>query len=155
MANSSTTTSAEATPGRASLDRMPQREKRLSFELEGRREGNPSEQPLDLQALKGEVGVRRALPYAQYEYVSVTFNATANADTDIRHNLQPPTAEDIDWQVVGLEFSSAPATIPIVYRDASATRRPWGDNFLVLRSNVSSLTATLLLTVRPRRVQSA
>lgn len=149
------TTSDAGTQGHASLDRLPRDARRLTFEQGEVREGNPSEQPLDLQALKGEVAARRATPFAQYEYVSVTFNTTANADTDIRHSLKPPTAEDIDWQVMGLEFSTAPATVPVIYRDASATRRPWGSNFLVLRSNVSGLTATLLLTVRPRRVQSA
>lgn len=89
-----------------------------------------------------------SLPYGQYEYVDVVFNATANANTEVRHTLKPPTPELVDYTVVGYKFTSAPGTVPVIYRDNSATRRPWGRGYIVLRSNVSSLNATLLLTVR-------
>jgi hypothetical protein len=107
-----------------------------------------------LAQAKLDASVRSTVPFAQYEYVDVTFNATANADTDIRHALRPLTHEGIDFQVVGVNFASAPAAAPVVYRDTAAARRPWGSGYIVLRANVSSLSATLLLTVRPRRSQA-
>ena len=134
----------------------PERASRGKVTLERVRSGEPgTEQPLDLLALKGEVAARSATPFAQFEYVRVTFNGTANVDTDIRHALSPPTPEDVDYLVLGVEQTSAPATVPVIYKDMSAGRRAWGAGYIVLRANVASLTVNLLLTVRPRRVQNA
>ncbi len=106
-----------------------------------------------LAQAKVDVSVRALVPYTQYEYVRVTFNSTANANTDVKHSLEVNDPEAIDFQVVGWEFAAAPGTVPVVYRDISATRRPWGTNYVVLRCNVASAIANVLLTVRPRRSQ--
>lgn len=83
----------------------------------------------------------RDVPNAQYEEVEVTFSATANGDTQIAHNLNPPTPEHINY-------------IPIrkgqagdVYHDNSATRTAWGEGFIILRCTVASAVMRLLLTV--------
>ncbi len=90
-----------------------------------------------------------SIPYGGYEYVEMVFNANANGDTEIPYDtLTPGDPEQVDWQVVGVKFASAPAAAPVVYRDESATRRPWRTNYIVLRSNVASLRATLLLSTR-------
>jgi hypothetical protein len=102
-------------------------------------------------AAKLAASLRSQLPVAQFEYVDVTFNATANANTDIRHSLSPTNPDEVDYVVVGWRFASAPATTPVIYRDTSATRRAAGTGYIVLRCNVASATATLLLTVRPTR----
>jgi hypothetical protein len=90
----------------------------------------------------------KAAAFRQYQYLDVTFNSTANADTDIVHKLLPATPEDIDFQVVRLNLSANPTTVPVIYRDTSSDRRAWGDSYIVLRCNVASTSATLLLTVR-------
>ncbi|HYE17350.1 MAG TPA: hypothetical protein VEA69_02840 [Tepidisphaeraceae bacterium] len=104
-----------------------------------------------LEAAKAAAATRQLIPYAQYEYVDVVFNAVADTDTDIKHSLSPPTPEDIDYQVVNWEYDAAPTAAPVVYRDSSATRRPWGAGYIVLRCNEDAVRATLLLTVRPER----
>lgn len=86
--------------------------------------------------------------YGQFRYVDVQFSSAANTDTIIKHDLRPPTPEDVDWQVVRIELATAPGTVPIIYRDGAAARRPWDTGYIVLRSNIASLKATLLLTVR-------
>lgn len=90
----------------------------------------------------------RSRAYTQYEYVDVVFNSTANADTDIRHSLKVTNPEAIDFEVVRLNLPEAPNTTPIIYRDSRAGRRPWGQGYIVLRSNIASLWVTLRLTVR-------
>lgn len=92
--------------------------------------------------------LERGSPFAQYEYVDMTFNSVANGDTAVPHGLSPETYEDIDFQVVRTNFTSAPAAAPIVYRDNSATRKAWGKGYVVLRANIASLRVTLLLTTR-------
>jgi hypothetical protein len=92
--------------------------------------------------------LERGSPFSQYQYVEVTFNSTANANTEVAHTLKPESYEDVDFQVVGIEQASAPATVPVIYKDSSSTRRPWGNGYIVLRANVASLRATLLLTTR-------
>lgn len=87
-------------------------------------------------------------PIAQFEYVTVTFNATANADTTIVHTLRPPTPDDVDYEVVRWNFGSAPATTPVLYVDSSGSKRAWGDGYIVLRCNIASASVTLRLTVR-------
>lgn len=106
---------------------------------------SPQVQLRDFRTLERDV--LRATPIKQFEYVTVTFNSTANADTDIRHHLRPATPDDIDWQVVGLGSPTAPDVAPAIYRDFSATRRAWGDGYLILRCTIPSVTARLLLTV--------
>lgn len=86
--------------------------------------------------------------YTNYQYVTVTFNSVANNDTDIRHSLKVANPEAVDWEIVDLSFASAPAAAPCIYRDSSATRRPWGTNYLVLRCTVASVVVTLRLTLR-------
>lgn len=103
---------------------------------------------LDVSALKAETVTRRGQPFAQYQYIDVEFNSTADANTEIRHALTAPDPEDIDFQVVRWNFSSAPATAPVVYRDSAANRRVWSDGYIVLRCNTASASCTLLLTVR-------
>lgn len=87
----------------------------------------------------------RRVPYSQFEYVSVTFSATANADTDIRHSLSPAVPEDVRWEVVSIELSSAPATPPVIYRDSSATRKAWQTTHLYLRCTLPSAVVRLRL----------
>lgn len=103
---------------------------------------------LSVDSLKGETTLRRALPYEQFEYVDVTFNAVEDADTDVLHTLKPPTPEDIDVQAVSWRFNGPPPECPCVYIDISSTRKVWGDGYIVVRSNVASAQCTLLLTVR-------
>ena len=43
----------------------------------------------DTALVKADPALIRGLPFAQYQFVDVTFNSTAHADTDIRHNLTP------------------------------------------------------------------
>jgi hypothetical protein len=87
----------------------------------------------------------QSAPATKFEYITVTFNSTANTDTDIVHTLN---TLDVDWQVVGLSFTIAPATTPCIYRNIAGSARPWGTNYIILRCNVASVQATLLLTKR-------
>lgn len=90
----------------------------------------------------------KSTPVQQWQYVSVTFNANANGDTDIPHRLKVTDPYAVDFQVLNLKLTAAPGTVPVVYRNMAGTARPWQNNFLVLRSNVASLQCDLLLTVR-------
>jgi hypothetical protein len=107
----------------------------------------------ELESLKTQAALGTRLPFVQYQYVDVTFNAVADVNTEIQHKLTPATPEDIDFIVVRVNFAAAPAAAPVVYRDSSATRRPWGQGYIVLRANVAALSCTLLLTVRQTRNQ--
>lgn len=98
---------------------------------------------LGVQLLDAEI--TKAVPFARWQYVDVIFNSVANTDTDIVHGLN---TLDVNWQVVGWKFLSAPATTPVVYRDISGSARAWGKNYLILRCTVASAQATLLLTTR-------
>ena len=103
---------------------------------------------VDVASIKAETAIRRASPYAQFQYITVTFNATPDTDTDIRHRMQPPDPEGVDFQVVGWDYDAVPTAAPVVYRDISATRRTWGAGYIILRCSEASVTARLLLTVR-------
>src|SRR5688572_13022210 len=111
-------------------------------------ESSSSNPDIDVEVLKSEIAAERARPFDQFEYVSVTFNSVANVDTDIQHSLNPPTPYDIDITPVQWRFGAAPAAAPVAYIDISATRKAWGAGYIVLRCNVASAEATLLLTVR-------
>lgn len=80
-------------------------------------------------------------PWAQYEEVEVEFSATADADTQIAHSLQPPTVEHISY----IPIRKAQAVD--VYHDNSGTRTAWGTGYIILRATVASAKVRLLLTV--------
>lgn len=77
---------------------------------------------------------------AQYQIVTVHF-PTANADVVVRHNLQPPDPEYVDFEVLN---ASGP---PMVYVDKSPTRVAWGTGYVVLRSAVEGLKCEIRLSV--------
>lgn len=83
----------------------------------------------------------RLQPWAQWEVVDVTFSPTANGDTTVTHTLSPPTPEHVNY------FPIRKAQAADVYHDATGTRKPWGDGFIVLRSPVANAKVTFLLTV--------
>lgn len=80
-------------------------------------------------------------PFGQYQYVDVVFSSTPNADTVVRHSLDVVSPENINYIPVKLNAAG------VVYNDQSATRKLWGQGFIVLRASVASLKAKLLLTV--------
>lgn len=84
----------------------------------------------------------RGLPYGQHQYIDVTFNSTANADTIIRHQLKPDTPAEVDYQVVRKEQACD------VYENTALDYRVWGNGYVVLRATVASAKVTLLLTTR-------
>lgn len=94
-----------------------------------------------------ETDIRGASPYSSTQLVDVVFNATANADTVIRHTLLPPNPNRVMWGVVNLELMTTPSTVPVIYRDSSTNHRDWGADYIILRSNVAALKVTLLLGV--------
>lgn len=88
--------------------------------------------------------VENRLPFALTQYVEVTFPSTANTDLVIPHTLNPADPEAVRFLVVSQEAAGH------VYRDASASRRAWGTAYVILRSDIASLGARLLLfTERP------
>lgn len=106
-----------------------------------------------LQELKAlALSFSKAVPTAQFEYVDVTFNGTAHGDTEIRHSLTNIKDPDqvrvipVEWR-----FSSLPLESPVIYRDVSATRKAWGPSYIVVRCNVASAQARLMLMVEPIR----
>lgn len=118
--------------------------------MEPKFDESPGGQDVDIKALKDEAVLRRSLPFGAYQYVDVTFNAVADADTDIRHSLRTDDPEAIDWEVVQWRFDAPPGGGVVVYKDVSATRRPWGRGYVILRCNLASVAATLRLSIRRR-----
>lgn len=90
-----------------------------------------------------ETELAKLAPFAKYEYVNVTFSATANGDTEVTHTLAPRDPEAVDYHVMRIDRAGR------VYHDESATRRAWQTNYIVLRCDSTSAVATVLLTIRP------
>lgn len=103
-----------------------------------------------------ETARRTSVPFAKFEYVSVTFSA-ADTDTDIPITLNPTDPEAVRWIVVGTE-GTATALVggwdgPVVslslspsaiYRDGSASRRAWTPTTIWLRSQQAGTFRLLL-----------
>jgi hypothetical protein len=82
------------------------------------------------------------LPLTSYEFVTVTFGSSANADTDVIHHLSPPTPEDIEYLVVKKDRACD------IYNDQSGTRRAWVSGRITVRASVASAVVRFLLFVR-------
>lgn len=79
------------------------------------------------------------LPFGKTQFVTVDFSATPDADTVVPHTLDVVDYDSIRYWVVNQNAAGS------IYRDQSATRRAWGPNYLILRADVASLQARLLL----------
>ena len=79
------------------------------------------------------------LPFARFQFVDVTFDAT-DTDQYIEHTLKTRKDEAVRYLVVATDKSG------VVYNDESVSRRPWGDGYIILRCATTS-TARLLLFV--------
>lgn len=85
-------------------------------------------------------------PYAKYQRVTVTFPSTPDTDTVIPYTGDiAANPEDVEYFVVKQDRAGS------IYNDQSATRKPWQQGYVVLRSSVGSLSATILLTA-PRNI---
>lgn len=87
----------------------------------------------------------RRVPYGTFEYVTVTFNAVDDADTDIPITLAPAVPDDVRWEVVNWELTSPPGVPPVVYRDGQAGRRAWTSTVIYLRCTEGGARARLRL----------
>jgi hypothetical protein len=87
-----------------------------------------------------ELEVEKGLPFSAFTYIDVTFE-TANLDVQVDHTLRPITPEDINYQVVRADRAC------LIYHDQSATRRPWGRGYILLRSDTAGAKVRLLLSV--------
>lgn len=95
----------------------------------------------NLDLLKGS-------PFSQYQRVTVTFPSTPNTDLVVNHKLSNvANPESIEYHPTKLSAAG------IVYNDQSASRKPWTTSYIVLRSNVASLQATLVLAA-PRKLKT-
>ena len=83
----------------------------------------------------------RLAPFAQWEEVDVVFGSSANTDTVVKHTLEPPDPEHVNYVCVRKGQAAD------VYHDSSGTRKPWGQGYILLRSPVANAKVTLLLTV--------
>ena len=107
------------------------------------------EDPKLIKALRRlEQEIERRSPYASSQYVNVTFNAIADNDTIITHDLIVEDPEDVDYEVVRWQFPGVPGTVPVVYVDSGPARRVWNQGYIVLRCNVGSAKAQIRLSVR-------
>jgi hypothetical protein len=79
------------------------------------------------------------VPYGAFEYVDVTFG-TANTDQIVEHTLETVYPEDVNYELVKADRATA------IYNDQSASRRPWGRGYIILRSSVANAQVRLLLT---------
>lgn len=98
--------------------------------------------------------VNRGAPFSRWEYVPVTFPSTANIDVIVRHSLNPTDPESVVFQVLNPAHLTAPAAATYVYKDSSATRKPWQGGYIVVRSTGTSYSCILLVAL-PRIVSNA
>lgn len=102
-----------------------------------------------LSKIRGlEDHVLRGLPYAQFQYIDVTFSATAGAATDVKHTLNARAPGDVRAQVVEWTFAAPPAAAPVIWKSPT---RASGAGFIVLACNVANAKARLLLFLEPDR----
>lgn len=95
-----------------------------------------------------EDALLRFCPSRQWQIVTVTFPATANADLDIPHTLTPSNPELVNVQVLQ---ASQPC---LVWQDRSATRVAWSAGLIRVRCTAASAQVTLLLTAAAAGAQT-
>lgn len=93
-----------------------------------------------------EARIAGVTPVAQYQVVTVTFPATPGLDKIVRHKLNVENPNDIYVTVLRQSVAGS------VYEDKTATRKPWQQGYIVLRSDAANWQGTLMLSVLRDRV---
>lgn len=75
------------------------------------------------------------------EFVSVTFSLGANTDHQVPTKLRPFDPESVRYQVVATDRATT------IYNDESATRTPWSEGFVILRSSTANAVVRLRLFI--------
>jgi hypothetical protein len=97
---------------------------------------------IDIEFLRNQL--ERRAPIGQYQILEGLQFGAPNTDLVVRHSLRPSKTEAVDYHV--LKSSG----FPLGYHDTSPTRKPWGSDYVLLRSPVANLKVDLLLTVRAK-----
>lgn len=82
----------------------------------------------------------KSLPFVNFQYLDVTFGS-ADTDMDIKHNLNPKNPEDVRYLVVNADRATQ------IFNDQSASRKPWGQGYVILQSSTANAVVRLLLFV--------
>lgn len=90
--------------------------------------------------LQGEL--YQSSPATRFQYLTVTFPASANTDLDIPHTLAPFNFDEVDYEIVRKDRACD------VYNDQSGTRKAWTATTLYLRCSVASAVVQLRLSIR-------
>ncbi len=80
-------------------------------------------------------------PWADYEFVDVTFSLGANVDHDVPTRLTPEDPEAIRYQVVEADRACD------IYHNQAVGRATWQPGYVLLRSNTADAVVRLLLGV--------
>jgi hypothetical protein len=76
---------------------------------------------------------------AKWQTIDVTFT-TPNQDVAITSTLHATDPNNVDWMPIRLSAGS------IVYRDNSASQKPWRQDVIYLRATVACVARLLLFT---------
>lgn len=87
----------------------------------------------------------RRVPYSRFQYVDAVFSKAADTDLDIPHNLTPADPEAVRWEVVSITSLTAFTIPPVIYKDLSASRKPWKSTHIFLRCSEQGPTVRLRL----------
>lgn len=90
---------------------------------------------------RGEEQLAKLIPFSKYEYVTVVFD-TADIDVAIPHGLSAENPEWVRYEVVRISSAG------VVYQDLSATRKPWQNTHIYLRSSAVAV-ARIRLSIEP------
>ena len=83
--------------------------------------------------------LRRRSPITKWQIVTVAV-PTADTDTIVPHTLPTADPEQLNYELIRGTAAG------FLYHDGSATRRPWGPGYVILRAS-APMTADVRLTV--------
>lgn len=89
------------------------------------------------------------LPFASFEYVTVTF-AAHTAAVRVPHSLAPADPYAVRYMPV---FKDRECVISDARTEGGAATEAWTRNYIVLQSNVAPATVELMLFIPRRRPQ--
>lgn len=85
---------------------------------------------------------RVAVPFSHFQYLDVEFG-DADVDTIVEHSLFTTDPEAVNYEVVRSDQACR------VYHDSSATRKLWGQGYIILRSDTADAVVRLRLSLEP------
>ena len=94
-----------------------------------------------------DAALKRQLPFAQFEFIDVTFGAADTDEVITFKKIRPTLPDTVRWLDIspGTVYTGGIDTVARIYRSSGPTRKAFTGKYIALRCSVAGYSTRLLI----------